>query len=339
MRAAIALSLCAALVTGAGSLDAQGKGKEKGKEKAESHQQHGAADKAKHDKLSDRGESRLDKNEDKLERRSEKREQKAEARRERAEERADRAEDRAEDRRESFGSVERIKIREDLRRGKNKYVREIAFAEMRPAVRAFAVSDKLRDRIAAGALSRAHARGVREGVIVATKKGDRLAIASGNLLLLELDDDRARDLGAWNVFPLHDDNVKSGAPAFCRSGEGHPVWGRQWCLDKGFGLGMNSNSRWGYTNYVGDLRFAKVSPGEVLAREALVAVLGQQAFDRLALHAITLGLSQPISGRWIGDGTGPRVLLVQSAAVPVAELVDLNGDNRADRMVVALRSW
>lgn len=26
-------------------------------------------------------------------------------------------------------------------------------------------------------------------------------------------------------------------PAFCRNGEGHPVHGRQWCRDKGFGLG------------------------------------------------------------------------------------------------------
>ena len=26
-------------------------------------------------------------------------------------------------------------------------------------------------------------------------------------------------------------------PAFCRSGEGHPVFGRRWCLEKGFGLG------------------------------------------------------------------------------------------------------
>ena len=26
-------------------------------------------------------------------------------------------------------------------------------------------------------------------------------------------------------------------PAFCRNGEGHPVWGREWCLEKGFGLG------------------------------------------------------------------------------------------------------
>ena len=26
-------------------------------------------------------------------------------------------------------------------------------------------------------------------------------------------------------------------PAFCRSGEGHPVHGRSWCVEKGFGLG------------------------------------------------------------------------------------------------------
>lgn len=28
-----------------------------------------------------------------------------------------------------------------------------------------------------------------------------------------------------------------GTPAFCRTGEGHPVFGRRWCLERGFGLG------------------------------------------------------------------------------------------------------
>lgn len=33
-------------------------------------------------------------------------------------------------------------------------------------------------------------------------------------------------------------NQRQGrGPAFCRSGAGHPVWGRQWCLEKGWGLG------------------------------------------------------------------------------------------------------
>jgi hypothetical protein len=30
-----------------------------------------------------------------------------------------------------------------------------------------------------------------------------------------------------------------GGPAFCRSGSGHPVFGRQWCREKGFSLGVD----------------------------------------------------------------------------------------------------
>ena len=35
---------------------------------------------------------------------------------------------------------------------------------------------------------------------------------------------------AW--FPVRNDG-----PAFCRSGAGHPVWGLQWCLNKGYAVG------------------------------------------------------------------------------------------------------
>ena len=31
--------------------------------------------------------------------------------------------------------------------------------------------------------------------------------------------------------------VRNGGPAFCRSGAGHPVWGLQWCLNKGYAVG------------------------------------------------------------------------------------------------------
>lgn len=34
--------------------------------------------------------------------------------------------------------------------------------------------------------------------------------------------------------------VRGNGPAFCRSGAGHPVHGRRWCLEKGFGLGNRS---------------------------------------------------------------------------------------------------
>jgi hypothetical protein len=30
---------------------------------------------------------------------------------------------------------------------------------------------------------------------------------------------------------------RGNGPPFCRSGQGHPVHGRQWCVDKGWGLG------------------------------------------------------------------------------------------------------
>ena len=39
-----------------------------------------------------------------------------------------------------------------------------------------------------------------------------------------------RDDFAW--YP-----VRSPGPAFCRSGAGHPVWGLQWCLARGYAIG------------------------------------------------------------------------------------------------------
>lgn len=39
---------------------------------------------------------------------------------------------------------------------------------------------------------------------------------------------------------------RGGGPAFCRTGEGHPVFGRDWCWDKGFGVGDRGyNDRYG----------------------------------------------------------------------------------------------
>ena len=52
-----------------------------------------------------------------------------------------------------------------------------------------------------------------------------------------------RDRGRTIV--LYDDDlfwypVRSGSgPSFCRSGSGHPVWGLDWCLDKGYGIGSS----------------------------------------------------------------------------------------------------
>ena len=70
-------------------------------------------------------------------------------------------------------------------------------------------------------------------------------------------------------------------------------------------------------------------------------MLGPTAFDRLALHAVTLGLSDPITARWMlsEEPGSPRVLVVSAGALPIAEVVDIDRDNRADLLVVALRAW
>jgi len=53
------------------------------------------------------------------------------------------------------------------------------------------------------------------------------------------DDDR-RDSDRWDDRWEDGRDERDGqGPAFCRSGEGHPVHGRRWCEEKGFGLGRD----------------------------------------------------------------------------------------------------
>jgi hypothetical protein len=221
---------------------------------------------------------------------------------------------------------------------RGRFVRQIALNEVPTSVRQFATSDRRPQLIAAGALARAHARGAQNEFRV-VPSGDRVSILNRDGdLLLRLDEDRARNLGRWDVNVLNP-QLSSGAPSFCRSGAGHPVWGRQWCLDKGFGLGDFQDVRWGRTTTLGDIIFGRTATTGNLAGDVLLGLIGNTAFDRLALHAMTLGYSEPLTGVWAVEPTGRRVLLVNSGPAPVAEVVDVNGDNRADLMLVALRPW
>lgn len=54
--------------------------------------------------------------------------------------------------------------------------------------------------------------------------GRRVVFRDGRVIVL---DDRDHRLAAR----------RGNGPAFCRSGAGHPVFGRRWCVEKGFGLG------------------------------------------------------------------------------------------------------
>jgi hypothetical protein len=220
----------------------------------------------------------------------------------------------------------------------SRFVRNLQPGEIRPMARALVISDRPSHTIAGGAIAYAFARGAPESAFLITPTAGDVAVRNRNRdLLIALNDDQAQNLGEWQVRPIID-NVGSGAPSFCRSGAGHPVWGRQWCLEKGFGLGTQPDLLWGATGDVGDVIFGRtLSP--TLSRDGLLALLGNVAFDRLALHALTLGYTDPLSGLWRSDATGSDVLLVNSGVYPVAEIVDGNRDQRPDLMLVALRPW
>jgi hypothetical protein len=203
-------------------------------------------------------------------------------------------------------------------------------------VREFIVSDKRGHRLAGLAVASA-ARHRSDDPFVITPVGNRVQVLNrSGVVLVDFEDDR--ELGNWSVVtePFKD---KRGAPSFCRSGAGHPVWGRQWCVEKGFGLGVDNDLRWSRVLDPSNVVITRPATTGDLTRDVLMDVLGSVVLNRLATHAVTLGLQDPLVGRWIGESadTGPRVLLVSSGTRPVAEMVDTNRDGRADLMLVSVR--
>lgn len=71
--------------------------------------------------------------------------------------------------------------------------------------------------------SRDRRRG-RDRVVDRRDDGRQVIFRDGRVIVI---DDRDRRLAAR----------RGKGPAFCRSGAGHPVFGRRWCVQKGFGLG------------------------------------------------------------------------------------------------------
>lgn len=225
------------------------------------------------------------------------------------------------------------------RDNRGRFSRSVTLGDVKPNLRRYANSSRAPERIAAGALTRGLARGLGDDEVRIRQNGNRTSLFNNNgVVLVDMDDERARNLGGWRVDPW-DDDVKSDAPSFCRSGEGHPVFGREWCLQKGFGLGDYRDLRWGRSLDVGDIIFQRQVDRGTLARAVLIDVLGDVVFNRLGLHAITLGYSDPLSGVWLGEPTGPSVLRISSGPVQIAEIYDDDRDNRADVLLVALRPW
>ena len=136
---------------------------------------------------------------------------------------------------------------------------------------------------------------------------------------------------------VYDSGRNGYGPAFCRSGQGHPVYGRQWCLDKGFGLGRSygtwqrawwDDARFRYDRYDRYDRYGRRD----LGRDLLLAVLGDALLGRL-----TYGVSEPVYGRWTSYSYGgPAVMYLYSGngSYPLAELTDYDRDGRVDLVLV-----
>lgn len=127
-------------------------------------------------------------------------------------------------------------------------------------------------------------------------------------------------------------------PAFCRSGAGHPVFGRRWCAEKGFGLGGPAWGpiRWERRHWLDALprtrRGDRLGP---LGDRGLLDVLGPTVYERLHRERLRFGTRAPLTGRWLRPRSTSLVLQIRSGPVALAELTDFGGDGWFDVVLVA----
>lgn len=126
-----------------------------------------------------------------------------------------------------------------------------------------------------------------------------------------------------------------GGPAFCRSGVGHPVHGRDWCRAMGFGLGPVPWTPVSLEDVIlGSPDRTPRADGRLSARE-IAEILGEEALEEI-LRATDVDARRVfLNGRWHEvEGTDSRILQIRSSEEPVAEVTDLTGDGRVDAAVV-----
>ncbi|NJD11621.1 MAG: hypothetical protein FIB01_14700 [Gemmatimonadetes bacterium] len=128
---------------------------------------------------------------------------------------------------------------------------------------------------------------------------------------------------------------RSGGPAFCRSGAGHPTRGRQWCYEQGYGLG---DERWSRAGDWDGFAFGRPDGryrGSRLEGSVLRDILGRVIYGRLVIQSRAWGWGA-LSGRWLDAAVGPRVLQVQAGGHALAEFYDRDRDGRVDLVMVNL---
>lgn len=138
----------------------------------------------------------------------------------------------------------------------------------------------------------------------------------------ERDRDRGRDRDRYED---RDDRGRAAGPPFCRNGEGHPVFGRRWCRDKGFGVGSQGG------NVLEDIIFRTPRRDRrQLDERDLSDILGSVILGRLEARSGDIGVRGPLTGEWLQDSRGGDALRVLSGRLPIAELLDRDGDGAVD---------
>lgn len=149
----------------------------------------------------------------------------------------------------------------------------------------------------------------------------------------------------WRGRAGHRFGSRRGAPAFCRDGSGHPVFGRSWCHRMGFGTGFG----WRRGSWLEEIIF-RTLPGQRrphrygtrggflrLDEAGVVELLGEAALRRLLREAGLAPRRGGIRGRWMRLDGGGGVLQLRADGDPLAELTDLQGDGRVDAGLLAER--
>lgn len=121
-------------------------------------------------------------------------------------------------------------------------------------------------------------------------------------------------------------------PAFCRTGEGHPEFGLRWCAERGFLPGSAVWRPSDARDVVLDRRpYPRMDDG-TFGERVLAEVLGAVVFGRLLSQRTVLGVDEGLEGRWYVplEDSPARVLQVRAGELPLAEISDFDGDGRAE---------
>lgn len=149
-------------------------------------------------------------------------------------------------------------------------------------------------------------------------------------------DDRYEDRHRDDRYGRSARQERGNGPAFCRSGSGHPVFGWDWCRDRGWDRSNDRYPvRWEERGWE-DVIFGRTDRRDRLDRTDIGDVLGSIIFGRLDTRRRELHSPDDYLGRFIDTARG-RELWITAGGIPLARLIDRDGDRRVDAVFLAER--